>query len=228
MEHVKEVEVKDEQAVDTKKTNTKESKTFNLLKPSMGIEVTAKDKNKGVTATDIGVAKLIKTAYVIKAIIQDDDLDIKFTGKNIKFEFMDTKIVTDAEDFFVSEREGSEDIYIKIKDVNDLFQYITVQVMKHTGMDRHLDRCVAYEDLIPACRTRLERIVKQELKGADVKTLFTNMCLSVGTPAEVGKELRVPSRLIKNIRVENRRRIIEWAKQEGIKEYNLNARKGSL
>ncbi len=173
-----------------------------------------------------GLHKLVKAAFIIQAIIQDPELDMKYNGNGFEFEFMNITIKTDAETYFTAENKDGK-IDIDIKDVNDLYQYITVQVMKYTGMSRHLDRCISYDDLVPACRVRLERIVKHELKGADVKTLFTNMCLSVGTPDEVGKELRVPSRLIKNIRIENRRRIIEWAKQEGLKDYNLNAWKGA-
>ena len=233
MEHLKEEEVKEVKekraarvarmfkgARNTKKPKRTVAKTDTVkLHEPLGVEVKAYHKEVGVTEVEVGLTKLVKSAYVCRAIIQDEDLDIKFTGRHIIFEIFGTKIVTDAEEFFISEK-GDKKIDIDIKDVNDLYLYVAVQVMKHTGMRRHKNRCITMDDIEPTCRAQLERIVKYELKGVSVETLFQNMVCSIGSPAEVGEDLGVPARLIKNMRVINRKRIIAWAKQEGIKVFN--------
>lgn len=165
----------------------------------------------------MNINQLVKCAYIIRALVKDEDLDIKFSGENIEFKIFDTFIKTNTIDFFISTIDD-ETIDIEIKDENDLYGYITVQVMKHTGMDRHLECCCKLSDLSYNYIKIVDRISKR--MGRDIGSLFEESCLAIGRPESVAVNTQLPETLIKSIRVLNRKNILKSAIKQGIDDYN--------
>ncbi len=163
------------------------------------------------------IQQLIKSAYIIQALVQDDELDIKFNGKYIEFKIFDTDIKTDTKEFFIS-TIGDDSINIEIKNEDDLYGYIAVQVMKHTSMNRHKDRICDISQ-IPKYYIEMMDKVTDRL-DISRKLLFELACFTIGSPKTVACDIQLHETVVKYIRILNRKRIIKFAKEQGLIDYN--------
>ncbi len=140
-----------------------------------------------------------------------DQMDIKFTGQDLQISFLDVILKTDGNNF--SSTIGDIRLDLKIENEENLYNYVAVQVMRVTGMDLHKEQCITPFDLSEDDINQIKRISRYESEYSGME-IFNDICYNIGSPYMVALDLHVSERLVKNIRVLNRKNIIAYSKNK--------------
>jgi hypothetical protein len=162
------------------------------------------------------MVNLAKSAYIIRCILKDEDLDIKFSGREITFTIFDRNIETDGTTYFKSKHSTGEQ-KIEIKDVSELYHYIMVQVTKNTGFKRHRSLTMKLEDLETRDHDHILRLSKEWSVPAE--DVLEEITFTDGSPKEASKITTAAAKFIQSLAGKNRKRIIETCIAEGEDNY---------
>ena len=159
---------------------------------------------------------LAKAAYVIRSLIQDPDLDIKFSGNKICFTIYDCKIETDGTYFKSVVKDNFIDINIKTPD--ELYQYVLVQVTKNEGFLKYATETVTLDEISVKDYNHIIRLCNNELHVTPIEVL-NQIMFTHGTPVEVSSKIGVASKFIKKLRSQSRHKILANAIINGNDQY---------
>ena len=159
---------------------------------------------------------LAKAAYVIRSLIQDPDLDIKFSGDKIQFTIYDCKIETDGNTYFKSQLKDRA-FNIKIKTINELYQYVLVQFVKNNGLFKYFNEVVSLDELSSKEYRYLQEL--SENKSTQPQNVLNEILFTCGTPDNVSKIIGVSPKFIRKLRARSRHKILANAIINGNDQY---------
>jgi len=154
---------------------------------------------------------LAYTAYVIRYLLQDEDMDIQFKKDKIIFNIYDICVTTDGFSYFTIDSKK-----ISISNIYELFQYILVQITKQDGFTRYSKIVYTIDELPGNEANTIKRLSSNEILSTPDKILQDVTFLN-GTPEYISSITRVPKRVIRKIRLYNREKILQNAFKEANK-----------
>lgn len=160
---------------------------------------------------------LAKASYIIRELIQDQDLDIKFSGDKIYFTIYDCEIKTDGNTYFKSTIQNRV-LNIKINKIQQLYKYVLIQIIRNTGFFKYLKEVVTLDELSSKDYEHLKRLSDNELY-ISLQDILNQIIFTHETPDKISKIIGVSSKFIRKLRNQSRHKILANAIINGNDQY---------